>query len=63
MVGVLLLYMNEEVFARFMNDPAFQKVISTWMSDAVYRRLGGTQAKSVMYRIPRRPKPGRKEGK
>src|SRR5208337_3600151 len=33
---------NEEVFARYMNDPAFQKLITTWMSDEVYRRLGGT---------------------
>lgn len=33
---------NEEVFARYMNDPAFQKVITTWMAEEVYRRLGGT---------------------
>jgi type I restriction enzyme R subunit len=45
---------NEEVFARYMNDPAFQKVITTWMSDEVYRRLGGTQAKVVNYKKPRR---------
>jgi type I restriction enzyme R subunit len=54
---------NEEVFARYMNDPAFQKVITTWMSDEVYRRLGGTQAKAVEYKIPRRPKPERKKRK
>lgn len=30
---------NEEVFARYMNDPAFQKVITSWLSDEVYRRL------------------------
>jgi hypothetical protein len=41
---------NEEVFARYMNDPAFQKVITTWMSDEVYRRLGGAQAKVVSYK-------------
>jgi hypothetical protein len=32
---------NEEVFARYMNDLAFQKVITKWLSDEVYRRLVG----------------------
>jgi type I restriction enzyme R subunit len=32
---------NEEVFARYMNDPAFQEVITSWLSDEVYRRLVG----------------------
>jgi len=54
---------NEEVFGRYMNDPAFQKVITTWMSDEVYRRLGGTPAQSVEYKIPRQPKPERKKEK
>jgi type I restriction enzyme R subunit len=45
---------NEEVFARYMNDPAFQKVINTWLADEVYRRLGGAQAKAVNYKKPRR---------
>ena len=48
---------NEEVFGRYMNDPAFQNVINKWLADQVYRRLGGTQAKAVEYKIPRRPKP------
>jgi type I restriction enzyme R subunit len=47
---------NEEVFARYMNDPAFQKVITTWMSDEVYRRLGGAQPRSTTYIKPN-PKP------
>jgi type I restriction enzyme R subunit len=47
---------NEEVFARYMNDPAFQKVINTWLADEVYRRLGGAQAKAVNYKkTPGRP--------
>jgi hypothetical protein len=41
---------NEEVFARYMNDPAFQKVITTWLSDEVYRRLGGVKSKSINYK-------------
>jgi type I restriction enzyme R subunit len=44
---------NEEVFARYMNDPAFQKVITTWMSDEVYRRLGGAKSKTITYKKPR----------
>jgi type I restriction enzyme R subunit len=35
---------NEEVFARYMNDPAFQKVITSWLSDEVYRRLVGAES-------------------
>jgi type I restriction enzyme R subunit len=41
---------NEEVFARYMNDPAFQNVITTWLSDEVYRRLGGATTKPVEYK-------------
>jgi type I restriction enzyme R subunit len=41
---------NEEVFARYMNDPAFQNVIATWLSDEVYRRLGGATTKPVEYK-------------
>jgi hypothetical protein len=40
---------NEEVFARYMNDPAFQKVITGWLSEEVYRRLGGAKARSITY--------------
>jgi type I restriction enzyme R subunit len=45
---------NEDIFARFMNDPAFQKVITTWMAEEVYRRLGGTSQVAVKY--PRSPR-------
>ena len=30
---------NEEIFVKFMNDAAFQKVVTTWMAEEVYRRL------------------------
>jgi type I restriction enzyme, R subunit len=30
---------HEDVFVRFMNDPAFRKVVTTWMAEQAYRRL------------------------
>ena len=30
---------NEDIFVRFMNDRAFQNVVSAWMSSEAYRRL------------------------
>jgi type I restriction enzyme R subunit len=36
---------NEEIFVRFMNDLAFQKVVTSWMSEEAYRRL---QAKTEL---------------
>lgn len=30
---------NEDIFVRFMNDPSFQKVVTTWMADEAYRRI------------------------
>jgi type I restriction enzyme R subunit len=30
---------NEEIFVRFMNDPAFQKIVTTWMATQAYDRL------------------------
>ena len=32
---------NEEIFARFMNDAAFQKVVTGWLASEAYRRLRG----------------------
>jgi type I restriction enzyme R subunit len=32
---------NEEIFVRFMNDPAFQKVVTAWMASEAYKRLRG----------------------
>jgi type I restriction enzyme, R subunit len=34
---------NEEIFVRFMNDMAFQKVVTTWMAEEAYRRLRSEQ--------------------
>ena len=30
---------NEDIFVRFMNDRAFQNVVTAWMSSEAYRRL------------------------
>lgn len=30
---------NEEIFARFMNDPAFQKLVTAWLAEQAYRKL------------------------
>ncbi|MBK8259300.1 MAG: DEAD/DEAH box helicase family protein [Polyangiaceae bacterium] len=30
---------NEDIFVRFMNDPPFQKLVTTWMAEQTYRRL------------------------
>ena len=30
---------NEEIFIRFMNDPAFQRVVTDWMASEAYRKL------------------------
>jgi type I restriction enzyme R subunit len=30
---------NEEIFARFMNDRSFQKVVTGWLSTEAYRKL------------------------
>ena len=32
---------NEEIFVRFMNDPPFQQIVTTWMASEAYRRLRG----------------------
>lgn len=30
---------NEEIFVRYMNDPAFQKVVTNWMASEAYQKL------------------------
>lgn len=30
---------NEDIFVRFMNDPAFQKIVTAWMASEAYRRF------------------------
>lgn len=37
---------NEEIFVRFMNDAAFQRVVTAWMAAEAYRRLRGTASLS-----------------
>jgi len=30
---------NEDIFVRFMNDPAFQKIVTAWMASEAYHRF------------------------
>lgn len=32
---------NEDIFARFMNDGAFQKIVTTWLASQAYHKLKG----------------------
>ena len=47
---------NEEIFARYMNDPAFQAIVAQWLAADVYRRLGGTPAPPTRSPPPERPR-------
>ena len=38
---------NEEIFARFMNDTAFQKVVTAWLASEAYRKLRGQSGEMV----------------
>ena len=40
---------NEEIFGKFMNDKAFQKVVTGWLASEVYKRLRGKKEWSVQY--------------
>lgn len=44
---------NEEIFARYMNDGQFQKVVVSWLASEVYRKLRGETKSRVQY--SRRP--------
>lgn len=35
---------NEDIFVRFMNDAAFQKIVAAWMVGEVYKRLQSQDA-------------------
>jgi type I restriction enzyme R subunit len=35
---------NEDIFVRFMNDAAFQKIVTTWMAEQAYKGLRATDA-------------------
>lgn len=40
---------NEEIFGKFMNDKAFQKVVTNWLASEVYKRLRNKGALSPNY--------------
>ena len=35
---------NEDIFARFMNDQGFQKLVATWLVGEVYKKLQASSA-------------------
>ena len=37
---------NEEIFVRYMNDPDFQKIVTSWMAMEAYQRLRRNENKS-----------------
>jgi type I restriction enzyme, R subunit len=41
---------NEEIFFRFMNDPAFQKVVTSWTASEAYQKLRDATWKSPLTR-------------
>ena len=40
---------NDEIFARYMNDGAFQKVVASWLATEVYRKLRGIEGPPITY--------------
>jgi type I restriction enzyme R subunit len=40
---------NEEIFARYMNDGAFQKVVVAWLASEVYHKLRGETSPRTVY--------------
>ena len=38
---------NEDIFARFMNDDAFQKTVAAWMVGEVYKRLKASSEEAI----------------
>lgn len=43
---------NEDLFARYMNDPEFKELVSQWLGQQVYRRI----PKTVSYLTPKKSK-------
>ena len=35
---------NEEIFIRYMNDPAFQQLVNNWVSSEAYRKMSAKAA-------------------
>ena len=46
---------NEDIFARYMNDPDFQREVSAWMAGEAYRRFrearAGSQSTDLPFRV------------
>jgi hypothetical protein len=42
---------NEEIFARYMNDPGFQEIVAQLLGTEVYRRLTKGEKSLVQYRV------------
>ncbi len=40
---------NEDIFARYMNDPALRSTVGHWLAGEAYRRLGGIPERSAKY--------------
>ena len=40
---------NEAIFARYMNDPDFQKIVAQWLTSEVYQRLRTDELPSLRY--------------
>jgi type I restriction enzyme R subunit len=38
---------NDDIFARFMNDQTFQKLVGTWFVGEVYRRLQSPEGNRI----------------
>ncbi|MEW6111546.1 MAG: DEAD/DEAH box helicase family protein [Thermodesulfobacteriota bacterium] len=41
---------NEEIFARFMNDTAFQKLVTSWLASEAYQKLRSTASRELSAR-------------
>lgn len=39
---------NEEIFAKFMNDKAFQNIVTAWLSSEAYRKLRASDLAVLM---------------
>jgi type I restriction enzyme R subunit len=43
---------NEEIFAKFMNDKGFQKLVTTWLSTEAYRRIRDRVTQPAVPEVP-----------
>jgi type I restriction enzyme R subunit len=43
---------NEEIFAKFMNDQGFQKIVTSWLSTEAYKRLRDKAAQAEPSEVP-----------